>query len=172
MRRKGIVMVVWLGLIAFLLSNCATIVSKSQYPVSLQSNPSGAEVIITDLKTGREVFRGTTPCVVTLSAKAGYFVPAEYSITFKKLGYGTRTITITASLDGWYIGNLFFGGLLGFLIIDPLTGAMWKLPENVNVTLPEITGDDVFLEINGKRLHIVFYEDLPKELKGKLVRIK
>ena len=27
-------------------------------------------------------------------------------------------------MNGWYIGNILFGGLIGFLIVDPLTGAM------------------------------------------------
>ena len=35
-----------------------------------------------------------------------------------------------ATLDGWYIGNIIFGGLLGILIIDPATGAMWRLDDS------------------------------------------
>lgn len=34
-------------------------------------------------------------------------------------------------MDGWYMGNLLFGGFIGFLIVDPATGAMWKLDDNV-----------------------------------------
>jgi hypothetical protein len=34
-------------------------------------------------------------------------------------------------MDGWYIGNILFGGLIGILIVDPLTGAMWKLDDVV-----------------------------------------
>jgi hypothetical protein len=34
-------------------------------------------------------------------------------------------------MDGWYIGNILFGGVIGFLIVDPATGAMWKLGDPV-----------------------------------------
>jgi len=35
----------------------------------------------------------------------------------------------------WYLaGNIVFGGIAGWLIVDPLTGAMWRLsPKEVNV---------------------------------------
>lgn len=38
---------------------------------------------------------------------------------------------------GWYIaGNLLVGGILGWLIVDPLSGAMWTLsPAQVDARL-------------------------------------
>lgn len=42
-----------------------------------------------------------------------------------------------STLDGWYFGNIVFGGLLGILVIDPYTGAMYRLPERVDVALDE-----------------------------------
>ncbi len=44
-------------------------------------------------------------------------------------------VTFDTKLDGWYFGNLIFGGLLGILIIDPATGAMWRLDETFTVYL-------------------------------------
>lgn len=39
-------------------------------------------------------------------------------------------------MDGWYFGNILFGGLIGFLIVDPATGAMYTLkPDTLNVHL-------------------------------------
>jgi hypothetical protein len=32
-------------------------------------------------------------------------------------------------LDGWYIGNILLGGLIGMLIVDPISGAMFKIAE-------------------------------------------
>jgi len=32
-----------------------------------------------------------------------------------------------------------FGGLIGLLIVDPATGAMYKLPENSNATLQTLS---------------------------------
>lgn len=54
-------------------------------------------------------------------------------------------------MDGWYIGNIFFGGLMGLLVIDPITGAMWKLPKIVSVSLD---GNDLS-ELNSNELKIV-----------------
>ncbi len=52
----------------------------------------------------------------------------------KKEGYVKQVVSIESRVDGWYIvGNLFFGGLLGYLIIDPATGTMWTLNHNKNV---------------------------------------
>jgi hypothetical protein len=158
--------------LVFLLTGCASIVSKSDYPVSLESNPSGATVIITNLKTGKEIYRGKTPCTVTLKAKAGFFSPARYSITFEKPGYKPQTITIKASLDGWYFGNLLLGGVIGMLIVDPATGAMWKLPEDISVNLSQMPDSGISMKVNGKEIKIVLLEDVPKELRDKLVRIK
>jgi hypothetical protein len=30
-------------------------------------------------------------------------------------------------LNGWYAGNILIGGIVGLLIVDPATGAMYKL---------------------------------------------
>ena len=48
-------------------------------------------------------------------------------VEVSKEGFEKKTIQIESKTNGWYIGNLLFGSLIGFLIIDPLTGAMWTL---------------------------------------------
>jgi hypothetical protein len=44
-------------------------------------------------------------------------------------------LTVTGSMSGWYFGNILFGGLIGMLAVDPLTGAMYVLPETVTQSL-------------------------------------
>ena len=34
-------------------------------------------------------------------------------------------LEITPDFNGWYIGNILFGGLIGMIIVDPATGDMW-----------------------------------------------
>jgi hypothetical protein len=111
-------------------TGCASIVSKSQYPVTINSNPSGATVTIKN-KRGVDVQKATTPATVTLAASAGFFSPANYSFQFEKEGYFPASTSLSAGMDGWYIGNILFGGLIGILIVDPATGAMWKLDDTV-----------------------------------------
>jgi len=48
-------------------------------------------------------------------------------------------MTIRSGLNGWYFANFFPAVIpIGFLIIDPLTGAVHILdPQKVNVTLAQ-----------------------------------
>lgn len=152
---------------AVLFSSCASIVSKSEYPVSLTSSPSGCKVAVK--KNGMTVYQGLTPSIVTLTASNGFFQPANYQIEFTKKGSATQIIPITAGIDGWYIGNLLFGGLIGLIVVDPATGAMWRLPENVsaNMTpLASVTGD------NGKTLRIADRSSVPASIQDQLVAIR
>lgn len=119
---------------AMLTTGCASIVSDSQYPVSLTSTPDHAEFTVRN-EDGVTVAGGMTPSTVMLKSGSGYFNGETYIIQFKKDGYTSRAITLNSSMDGWYFGNLIFGGLVGLFIVDPLTGAMWKLPTTAYVDL-------------------------------------
>jgi hypothetical protein len=61
-----------------------------------------------------------------LPSGKGFFTSATYTFTFEKEGYEPTIVTRSAKFNGWYIGNLVFGGPIGFLIVDPITGAMWR----------------------------------------------
>jgi len=117
-----------------LCSGCASIVGKSDYPVSLNSSPPGAEVRVSD-EQGTEIFRGTTPTIAVLRSGDGYFSAAHYSLHFSGESSEERTTMLSPAIDPWYIGNLIFGSLIGFLIVDPATGAMFKLPDSVTVSV-------------------------------------
>jgi hypothetical protein len=155
-------------IILFLVSGCASIVSKSSYPVTINSQPDQAEITIAD-ETGKTIFKGKTPTTVTLETKKGYFKGKDYTITFRKEGCTTHTAQVKRNVDGWYIaGNFFFGGLIGWLIIDPLTGAMWTLDNKVNVVLEQEapSGNET------SSLSIVLIDDVLSSMKAKMVEIK
>lgn len=109
-----------------LLSGCASIVSKSSWPFTVDSNPPGALVTISN-KAGKEIFIGRTPAAMKLKSGSGFFGKESYTIAFSLNGFETKKVTVDCRLNGWYFGNIIFGGLLGMLIIDPATGAMYKL---------------------------------------------
>jgi hypothetical protein len=113
---------------------CASIVSDNTYAVAFSSSPQGAQVTIAD-ETEVELHREKTPFTVTLGASAGYFDPMKYSVRFELQCYEPAEVTVGANLDEWYFGNLLFGGLIGMLIVDPLTGSMWELEDRVSVVL-------------------------------------
>lgn len=75
---------------------------------------------------------------VSLSPNGGYFKGQSYVIDLEMPGYTTQQISVTPTLSGWYFGNIIFGGLIGMLVVDPLTGSMWNLtPDSIVRTLPE-----------------------------------
>lgn len=122
---------------SLLLSGCATIVGDDTQLVQVSSEPTGATFEIKD-EAGRSVARGTTPQSVTLAKSDGsYFGSKSYNVTFSKDGYLPVTQPIKASANGWYIGgNLLFGGIIGYLLVDPFNGGMYTLhPKEMNATL-------------------------------------
>jgi len=123
------------------LAGCASIVSESQYPVTITSTPPGATVIVRDANA-REMHKAQTPTTLTLPASAGYFSKARYSLEFSKEGHATAQTPLQAMVDPWYFGNIIFGGLIGLAIVDPLTGAMWELEDNVSTTLAPVAVSD------------------------------
>jgi hypothetical protein len=152
-------------ILASLLSSCASIVSKSNYDVSVTSSPSEAKFSITK-SDGVVVHSGRTPAIVSLASGNGYFSKAHYVFKFEKNGYETKTHTLSPSINGWYWGNILFGvgGLIGLLIVDPITGAMYKLPGNTNVSL----------DINSRasnEIKIISLDDLSQSQKSQLIRV-
>ena len=132
----GMALVV-LGLLA---TGCASILKGSDQKVSFRSEPSDAKVVITDVRQAKEVQVGSTPFTATLKRGAGYFKKAKYNVTFEKPGYQTEAIVLEGTPGGWYIGGNFVVGGMGWLIVDPATGAMWTLePNDVKVILKKQT---------------------------------
>jgi len=120
-----------------LVSGCSSIVSESKYPVSISSNPSQADFTLQN-RDGKDIHTGRTPATVTLNASSGFFKGETYKLILNKEGYDEKTIEIQSTIDGWYFGNILTGGLIGMLIIDPATGAMFKLPEKVDAQLNKV----------------------------------
>jgi hypothetical protein len=147
------------GLIPFW--GCATIVKGSEQKVLFQTDPNGASVAVYDAD-GMKVAAGQTPITLPLIKGDGFFKAAKYRVVFETPGYAKREIWISGELEGgWYIaGNLLVGGWIGWLIVDPLTGAMWRLsPENITADL-----DKNLASTDGEGLKIVLADQLPAEL--------
>lgn len=181
---------------ALLMASCATIIGKSS-PESLnvRSSPDQAVVVITD-ESGTKIFEGKTPTILSLEKKKGYFSGKKYTVTLSKDGFKDRHVTVDTHVGGWYLGgNLLFGGLIGWLIVDPATGAMWTLNTNeINATLesspapqdqqvspalqPTVPSQEVapaqpsesWIGQPGAAV-IVLLQDVPESLHDKMVRI-
>lgn len=103
------ILVLFMVLLLFIYSGCATIFSGGKEDISLSSEPSGAKVLV----NGQN--EGVTP--ITLAFKKG----KEYTIEFVKEGFNSKTLRLTYSIGaGWIILDVL-SGLLG-VIIDAATG--------------------------------------------------
>jgi hypothetical protein len=117
------------------LVSCATVLHSGPEPVTITSEPPDARVTITDLRTHQLLLRASTPVVAPLTRHAGYMRPARYQVVVEKPGYQPYVLVLQAELEKKYFGNFVAGGPLGFLVIDPLTGAMYALPSRVHAVL-------------------------------------
>lgn len=122
------------GVQLFTMSGCASLVSGKKQDVTIRTTPAGADVLIDG------TIAGTTPMIANLVRKR------RHEIQFKKAGYPDITKGTTRGFNWWYVGNLLFGGIIG-LIVDPITGAMYKIkPEEIHVDYtkptPEVTTGD------------------------------
>lgn len=158
---------VFLGLLVIgLLNGCASIVSKTDYPVTFNTTPENATIKITN-HYGVVIYEGLTPATIPLSASAGFFQKARYLVSISQFGYSSQTFPLDATIDGWYFGNLLFGGLIGMLIVDPATGAMWKLPsQHYQFTLA------IADEASIKSLRIMSLNDISEHLRDKMVPLE
>jgi anti-sigma28 factor (negative regulator of flagellin synthesis) len=117
------------------LSSCSTIFSSTDYNLSVKSEPSEAKFKVEN-REGSEVYSGKTPSNVNLDASAGFFKKQSYRVKFANYD---RVEQVKCSVDISYWFNLLWGTLapIPFFIIDPATGAMYKLKNQhvlVNLT--------------------------------------
>ncbi len=73
----------------------------------------------------------------------GYIDGQTYKVEYSAPGFADLTQVLDTTMNGWYVGNLVFGGLIGFLVVDPATGAMWDLPEKMDVKLTTRTSNEI-----------------------------
>ncbi len=118
---------------------CASMVSGSLSKVSISSDPTPAKFKVYD-DWNRVVQQGKTPAMVGLERGQGFFQRARYRIETEAEGCDPASAMLNGSINPWYFGNAIFGGFLGFFIIDPLNGAMWKLDRRPPVLVMDCEG--------------------------------
>lgn len=153
--------------VTLILTSCASIVSSSSWPLTVKSEPAGAQVQITN-RNGISVFNGQTPAVISLKSGSGFFTSESYLVKITLDGYEEKTIPVKCTLNGWYFGNIVFGGLIGLLIVDPATGAMYRLETN-NIDESLTTNATSKTE---KALKIMDINDISQDMRKHLVSIK
>jgi len=146
--------------------SCASIVSRSSWPYYVESDPSNATITIEN-KKGKEVFKGKTPTAVRLKSGSGYFGKESYVIRYTKPGYEEKKVNVECKLNGWYLGNILFGGAIGLLIVDPATGAMYRVEGKGTRTTLNPSDDS-----HVRTLKIIDMNKIPEDWHSRLVAIK
>lgn len=173
MKKHNLTQLLTLGLTAMLTASigCASIMTGGRKEVNFRSEPPGATVTVTDEK-GVTVFEGQTPTVVTLKTGKAYFRTKNYTVRFAMPGYQPMETTVKSRVSGWYFGNLIFGGLIGIVIVDPLTGALYTLPPESSIALvPDgqpITG---LTTEDSRTLRVMQFSEVPTSLRPNLLQV-
>lgn len=155
----------------FAMSGCATIFGKANpQAINIKSTPDQARVVVTDIDEGAKVYEGSTPTIVSLKKGRGFFQGRHYEVVISKSGYRDVSVAISPQVGGWYIfGNLAVGGLIGWLIVDPATGAMWNLgPKEIDESL---TAQQASMRLTPGEIQVVLLEQVPLELRSQMVSL-
>lgn len=146
--------VVALTAVTALLAGCATMVHGSFQDIKVFSEPAGALVRVNTMTT-------TTPGILHLERKG------NHTVVFEKEGFKPIEVHLDKTIDGWFFGNFFFGGLIG-IVIDFVNGSAYKLtPEEVNVVFREKVAS-----MKGRKGNVVVFvefEQLPSEIRERVV---
>ncbi|MDR0526910.1 MAG: hypothetical protein LBG79_03720 [Spirochaetaceae bacterium] len=123
----------FIAVIAAGLSSCGTLAGRSTSAMGVQSPKAGVPFEIVD-GSGKVVASGVTPQVVAL--KTGTLGGNKYTIKYKKAGADAE-MKVKTTLNGAALNGTLraMGGFIVGLIIDPITGAMFKLPDVVTLEI-------------------------------------
>ena len=124
-----------LSFTALFAGGCASIVHSGNRSININTEPVGAKATISR-PDGTVIYAQTTPCTFSLDPKRGYFKGQSYTLKLELTGYKPAEVELHPKLSGWYFGNIIFGGLIGMVIVDPLTGSMWNIaPDQIDQPL-------------------------------------
>jgi hypothetical protein len=116
---------------------CATIVTSGPEDLRVEGD-EGSTFRVVD-ERDRVVAAGVVPAVVELDTGDGYFGTKSYIVHYHRDGVEDREVRVETELSNWYLwGNLFSFLPIGWLLVDPYSGAMWTLQtEQVNEPDPK-----------------------------------
>lgn len=124
-----------IGVALLICINCATILKGDTEGLALSTpepTPQAADyyVVVRRADTGAVVAEGPAPLRVQLKTGAGYFSRARYTVTAEDpegvLPVREHSIETRWNWPLHVFSNLALGGLLGWFVVDPYTGAMWE----------------------------------------------
>jgi hypothetical protein len=118
--------------IGFLLTGCASIVRGSSQSILITTPPTvGADCVLASRAGNWSV---TSPGAVRVSKSK-----EDVTVTCTKDGFQEAVASIPSEFEGWTVGNIVFGGLIG-LGVDAATGAINNYPNAFQVRMTPLPG--------------------------------
>jgi len=125
-----------------LSAGCATIITGSgpSQTVRIASEPRGASVYADGNMIGK------TPVVAVLTRKD------DHAIKLVMTGYPDHTVQISNTYNGWFWGNILFGGLDG-MVIDLLDGSCTGClsPNDLDMDLSQKASDEPVARVTSRQ---------------------
>ncbi len=119
--------VICVAVIAPAIGGCASIVRGTSQSVAISTPPvTGA---VCDLSSSEGSWQVSTPGAVTVERSS-----EDIQARCKKDGYQDAVAVIPSNFEGWTVGNLVFGGIIG-LGVDAATGAINKYPKSFQIPM-------------------------------------
>lgn len=115
------------ALVVLLLSGCASIVSGTIQPISV--NTPGCEGASCQLTNDKGSWFVKSPGYVSVSRAYG-----NLTVLCSKEGFGSATTTVASTTKGMAFGNILLGGVIG-AGVDIGTGAAYDYPVTINVPM-------------------------------------
>ena len=115
-----------------LLTGCASIVKGSSQSILITTPPADGANCVLSSKEGNWTL--VSPGAVTVSKSK-----ENITVTCKKDGFQDAVASIPSNFEGWTVGNLVFGGLIG-LGVDAATGAINDYPDAFQVPMTPVPG--------------------------------
>ena len=121
---------------ALFTSGCATIVTGRSQGLTVKTDPPGANCDLT--RKGKSVgVVSPTPGTAQLGNSA-----STLDVNCKKPGFLDASAKLSSSLQGWTLGNVIFGGIVG-IVVDAGSGAMHQYQSEISMKLlPESFGSN------------------------------
>jgi TolA-binding protein len=119
----------------FLLSGCASIMSGRSQKITVQADPPDAKILIDGA-----VHTSPTQQEVNRMSK--------HNIVVQKPGYKPCQFTPGRTMNGWGLGNILLGGIIG-IIVDLATGSVASIDDD-EVRMVLVPGKDCDIYVKGQ----------------------
>ena len=118
--------------IGVVLSGCASVIKASTQSINISTPPTmGA---ICNLPSAQGNWQVMSPGAVSVEKSK-----EDIQIRCAKPGWQEAALTIPSNFEGWTVGNILLGGVIG-IGVDAATGAINEYPHTFQVPMMQATG--------------------------------